>query len=97
MAENHIDYEVATKVSEMYSSQAEVLDTMITTLKGANDELQSGVRNKTADAFIERYDSEYKLALEKARDALQSISTFLDDYVNNRMTEDEETAGGILG
>ena len=97
MAENIIDYEVVMNASKSYLAQAEVLANVIQTLTATNADLQVGFKNQTSQAFIERYKSEYKVGLEKAQEALQSISDFLTTYVNNRMEEDSITAGGISG
>lgn len=97
MAENYIDYEVVEASAQSYSQQAEALGAVLQTLAGTNDALQGGFKNQTATAFIERYDSEYKVALEKAQEALLSISEFLTTYMNNRMEEDNATAGSVTG
>ena len=97
MAENYIDYDVVMNASKTYSSQAEALANVVQTLTSTNAEMQAGFKNETSNAFIERYESEYKVALEKAGEALQSISDFLETYVNNRIAEDEGTAGNIAG
>ena len=97
MAENYIDYDVVMNASNIYKSQAEALANVVQILTNTNAEMQAGFKNETSNAFIERYESEYKKALEKAGEALQSISDFLKTYVNNRIAEDECTAGGIAG
>ena len=97
MAENYIDYDVVMNASKTYHSQAEALANVVQTLTNTNAEMQAGFKNETSNAFIERYESEYKKALEKAGEALQSISDFLKTYVNNRIAEDEGTAGNIAG
>ncbi len=97
MAENYIDYDVVMKASNTYHSQAEALANVVQTLTNTNAEMQAGFKNETSNAFIERYESEYKGALEKAGEALQSISDFLKTYVDKRKEEDAGTAGNIAG
>lgn len=97
MAENYIDYNVVMNASETYRSQAETLANVVQTLTNTNAEMQERFKNETSNAFQERYESEYKVALEKAGEALRSISDFLKTYVNNRIAEDGDTAGGIAG
>ncbi len=97
MAENYIDYDVVMNASNIYKSQAEALANVVQTLTNTNAEMQAGFKNETSNAFIERYESEYKVALEKAGEALQSISEFLKTYVDNRIAEDTGTAGNIAG
>ena len=64
MAENYIDYEVVEASAQSYSQQAEALGAVLQALAGTNDALQGGFKNQTATAFIERYDSEYKVAIQ---------------------------------
>ena len=97
MAENYIDYDVVMNASNIYKSQAEALANVVQTLTNTNAEMQAGFKNETSNAFIERYESEYKVALEKAGEALQSISDFLKTYVDKRKEEDAGTAGNIAG
>ena len=97
MAENYIDYDVVMNASNIYKSQAEALANVVQTLTNTNAEMQAGFKNETSNAFIERYESEYKGALEKAGEALQSISDFLKTYVDKRKEEDAGTAGNIAG
>ena len=40
-------------------------------------------------------ENEYRPALEKARDAVQSISDYIRQYSQNRQDEDAESAAGI--
>ena len=50
-----------------------------------------------ADAFIERFENEYKPALENARDAIQSISDFIQNYMQNRQDDDAQGAAAVRG
>lgn len=97
MAENYIDYDVVMNASNTYHSQAEALANVVQILTNTNAEMKEGFKNETSNAFIERYESEYKVALEKAGEALQSISDFLKTYVDKRKEEDAGTAGNIAG
>ena len=85
MAVNKVDYEVLTNGVSVYANQAEALDEVIQALVKMNGELQNGWTNQTADAFIERFEDEYKPALENARDAVQSISDFIQNCRIDRM------------
>ena len=97
MAENYIDYDVVKEASKTYSSQAEALANVVQTLTKTNAVMKEGFKNETSNAFMERYESEYEVALKKAGEALQSISEFLTTYVNKRMEEDGNTAVHIAG
>lgn len=97
MAVNKVDYEVLTSGVSEYATQAEALDSVVQALVKMNVELQKGWTNQTADAFIERFDEEYKPALENARDAVQSISDFIQKYMENRQTDDEQGAAAVRG
>ena len=94
MAVNKVDYEVLTSGVSVYANQAEALDEALVKMNG---ELQGGWTNQTADAFIERFEDEYKPALENARDAIQSISDFIQSYMQNRQDDDAQGAAAVRG
>lgn len=95
MAVNKVDYEVLEVGVTTYGSNAETLDEVITSLVNMNGQLQEGWTNETADAFIERFEEEYKPALENARDAIQSISDYISKYMQNRQDDDAQAAAQI--
>ena len=97
MAVNKVDYEVLTSGVSVYANQAEALDEVIQALVKMNGELQGGWTNQTADAFIERFEDEYKPALENARDVIQSISDFIQSYMQNRQDDDAQGAAAVRG
>ena len=97
MAVNKVDYEVLTSGVSVYANQAEALDEVIQALVKMNGELQGGWTYQTADAFIERFEDEYKPALENARDAIQSISDFIQSYMQNRQDDDAQGAAAVRG
>jgi len=92
---NKIDYDVLDAAKTVYANQAEALDEIINTLVNMNAELAEGWTNNTSRAFIERFEGEHKIALEEARDAIQSISEYIVSYVTNRQDEDASSAGSI--
>lgn len=95
MAVNKVDYEVLEVGVTTYGNNAETLDEVLTSLVNMNSQLQDGWTNQTADAFIERFNDEYKPALENARDAIQSISDYISKYVQNRQDDDAQAAAAI--
>ena len=95
MAINKVDYEVLDTGVTTYGRNAETLDEVINDLVNMNGQLQDGWTNDTADAFIERFNDEYKPALENARDAIQSISEYISKYVQNRQDDDAQAAAAI--
>lgn len=97
MAVNKIDYDVLEQAVSTYSSQASALDDILTTLNSMNEELQAGWTNQTSDAFINRFETEHKVALEKARDSIQEISDYISEYMANRQDEDAQGASAISG
>lgn len=97
MAVNKVDYEVLTSGVSVYSNQAGALDDVINSLVQMNGQLQDGWTNQTADAFIGRFENEYKPALENARDAIQSISDFIQNYMQNRQDDDAQGAAAVRG
>ncbi len=97
MSINKIDYEVLSNGISIYAKQASALDEIITALDTMNGELQDGWTNETASAFIDRYNTEHKVGLQNARDAIQSISEYISNYMANRQEEDSQSAAGIRG
>lgn len=97
MAINKVDYEVLSTGISVYGTQAGALDNVINALIQMNGQLQDGWTNMTADAFIERFEQEYKPALENARDAVQSISEFIQSYMQNRQDDDAQGAAAVRG
>ncbi len=95
MAENRIDYDVLADGVRVYAQQASALEEVISALDTMNGQLESGWSNETSRAFIERYNSEHKPALEKARESIQNISDYIAKYSQNRQEEDSESAAGI--
>lgn len=97
MAINKVDYEVLSEGITEYATQATNLNDVIDALVRMNQMLQDGWTNLTADAFIERFEGEYKPALENARDAVQSISDFIQSYMQNRQDDDAAGAASVRG
>lgn len=97
MAVNKIDYDVLDQAISTYSSEASTIDEVLTILNSMNEELQAGWTNQTSDAFINRFETEHKIALEKARDSLQEISDYISEYLSNRQDEDAQGASAISG
>ena len=97
MAVNKIDYDVLAQGSRFYKDQADVLEGALNALKSMNGELQAGWTNQTSDAFIDRFNNEHTPALQSAIDALNNISSYITNYVQNRQEEDSESAAGIGG
>ena len=88
MAVNKVDYEVLTSGVSVYSNQAGALDDVINSLVQMNGQLQDGWTNQTADAFIERFENEYKPALE---------NDFIQNYMQNRQDDDAQGAAAVRG
>ena len=97
MAINKVDYDVLTTGVSVYSNQAGAIDDVIKTLVNMNGQLQDGWTNKTAAASIERFESEYKPALYKVEEAVQSISDFINSYMQNRQDDDARGAAAVRG
>ena len=71
MAVNKVDYEVLTTGVSTYGNQAEAINEALNALVTMNGQLQEGWTNQTADAFIQRFEDEYKPALENVIEARQ--------------------------
>ena len=97
MAINKIEYDVLTTGISVYHQQAEAIGEVMGALKTMNDQLQDGWTNQTATAFIERYTEEYGPALENVQMAIQSISDFINNYMQSRQNDDVEGANAVRG
>lgn len=97
MAINKVDYDVLASAVSVYHTQSEAIDEVLTALVSMNGQLQDGWTNQTATAFIERFEAEYGPALENARDAIESISTFIQEYMDNRQEDDAQGASAVMG
>ncbi len=92
-----MDYEVLQSGVGIYANQADSLQEVLTALIQMNGQLQDGWTNQTSDAFIQRFEEEYKPALENARDAIQSISDYISSYMQARQDDDAAGAAAVRG
>lgn len=92
---NKVDYDVLATGQTVYANQAQALDEVITALVNMNSELQASWTNQTSDAFIERFESEYKIGLQNARDAVQAISDYIAAYSAKVAEDDAASAAAI--
>jgi len=97
MAINKVDYEVLASGVNVYHNQSQALDEVLRALVAMNGQLQDGWTNQTATAFVERFEAEYGPALENARDAIESISVFIQNYMDSRQADDEQGAAAVRG
>jgi len=97
MAINKVDYEVLTTGTSVYGKQAEAISDALNSLITMNDQLKEGWTNLTADAFLERFEDEYKPALENVIEAVQSISDYIQSYMNARQEDDQAGANAVKG
>ena len=92
---NKVDYDVLENGKSVYANQAQALDDVINALVNMNSELQASWTNQTSDAFIERFESEYKVGLQNARDAVQAISDYIAAYSAKIAEDDSASAAAI--
>ncbi len=97
MAVNKVDYEVLTDGVGTYANQAEAINEALNALVNMNGQLQQGWTNQTAEAFIERFEEEYKPALENIVEAVQSISDYIQSYMEARQEDDAAGAAAVKG
>lgn len=97
MAVNKVDYEVLSTGVTVYGNQAEAISDALSQLIQMNGQLQEGWTNLTADAFIQRFEEEYRPALENIREAVQSISDYIDSYIQARQDDDSAGAAAVRG
>lgn len=92
---NSMDYEVLQQASTTYKNQGDAIDNVIKALNNMNGTLQAGWQNETSQAFIERYESEYKVALQEIMEALNSISDYIAKYRQTEIERDQSGANSI--
>lgn len=97
MAVNKVDYEVLTTGVSTYANQAEAISEALGVLIDMNGQLQEGWTNQTADAFIQRFGDEYQPALENVIEAVQSISDYIQSYMQARQDDDAAGAAAVRG
>ncbi len=97
MAINKVDYDVLATGVSTYSRQAEAITEALNALVAMNGQLQEGWTNQTSDAFIERFNDEYKPAMENVIEAVTSISDYIQKYINARQEDDEAGAAAVRG
>ena len=95
MAKNMVDYEVLATGAKKYHANAQTLEQVLKNLKTMNGQLQSGWTNETANAFIQRFNTEYAPALKKASEAVESISTYITKYVQATQQADQAAANKL--
>ena len=62
-----------------------------------NSDLQQGWSNETARAFVERINSDHIPKLQKASEAIQEVSDYINTYLANKKDEDTQGASAISG
>lgn len=97
MAVNKVDYDVLTTGVKTYGEQADAINDALNALISMNGQLEAGWTNQTASAFLERFEDEYKPALENVRDAVQSISDYIQSYMQARQDDDAAGAAAVRG
>lgn len=97
MAINKIDYDVLEQASGTYSNQAAAITDVLSKLDSMNSTLADGWQNNAARAFIERYESEHKIALQAARDSIADIADYITRYRQAAIQNDTDGANSIRG
>ena len=94
MATNKIDYDVLEQASKTYSNEAAAIAEV---LYSVNSTLAEGWQNDTARAFIERYETEHKKALQAARDSIADIADYIARYRQAEIERDASGASSVRG
>lgn len=87
MATNKIDYDVLEQASKTYSNEAAAIAEVLSKLDSVNSTLAEGWQNDTARAFIERYETEHKKALQAARDSIADTQIILQCIARQKLKE----------
>lgn len=97
MATNMIDYEVLQQAATSYNNEAAAIADVISKLNSVNGVLQQGWQNQTSNAFIERYEREYKKELQDIQNALAEISQYITKYRQTEIERDQSGANSVRG
>lgn len=97
MAVNYVDYEVLNQGKTVYANQAAAIMDIIDTINRMNADLQQGWSNDTARAFVERIGSDHIPKLQRASEAIQEVSDYINTYLANKQSEDAQGASAISG
>lgn len=97
MAVNYVDYDVLNTGKTVYANQAAEIMDIIETIRKMNSNLQQGWSNETARAFVARIDSDHIPKLQKASEAIQEVSDYINTYLINKQDEDSQGASAISG
>ena len=97
MSVNKIDYGALEQAASSYANQAAALDEIINALVNTNSGLEAGWENETARAFIDRFETDHKVALQNARDAIQEISEYITKYSGDQQDLDSRGASAVSG
>lgn len=98
MATNKIDYDVLEQASKTYSNEAAAIAEVLSKLDSVNSStLAEGWQNDTARAFIERYETEHKKALQAARDSIADIADYIARYRQAEIERDASGASSVRG
>ena len=97
MATNKIDYDVLEQASKTYSNEAAAIAEVLSKLDSVNSTLAEGWQNDTARAFIERYETEHKKALQAARDSIADIADYIARYRQAEIERDARGASSVRG
>jgi len=95
MAINLIDYDVLAKGQQVYATKAQDLNQILSDLVKMNADLSNGWQNETARAFVERFDTDHKKAMNSLVAALEEISTYIRDYASSHQEDDSNSASRI--
>lgn len=97
MAINYIDYDVLNQGKTVYNQQADAIINVINVIKQMNSALEQGWSNETARSFVERINSDHLPKLQKASEAIQEVSDYINNYLANKQDEDRQGASAISG
>lgn len=97
MAVNFVDYEVLAQGKTEYANQAAAIRDIVDKINRMNADLMQGWSNDTARAFVERISNDHIPKLQKASEAIQEVSTYINTYLVNKQEEDSQGASAISG
>ncbi len=94
---DHVDYSALAQAGNDYGDAAIRVDELLKKLISTNSLLASAWQNDTSDAFLERFEREYKPAMQNLEESVGSLSNYLKKYIEDHQSEDRQKAAAVRG
>ena len=94
---DHVDYNALAQAGVDYGNAAIQIDDLLKKLDSTNSLLAGAWQNDTSDAFLERFEREYRPAMKSLEESVGSLSSYLKKYIDVHQNEDRQKAAAVRG